>query len=96
MLWDDTKLQVDYISSFDQILNVAIMNTNHISWILSVVYASPQTQGRESMWNFLKALGSHVFPSWLIVGDWNQVLRAGEKSSGAKVRQYLVNKFGKC
>lgn len=39
----------EYVSILDQILNVAIIDNNNMSWILSVVYAPKGTDPKAAM-----------------------------------------------
>lgn len=53
MLWDDCKIDLEVVSLHDQIITVAVKNGNLIKWMFSIVYASPKTNFRNLLRDYL-------------------------------------------
>ncbi|XP_059437358.1 uncharacterized protein LOC132170396 [Corylus avellana] len=51
-------------------------------WLFSGVYAPPNGQRRSEFWHCLESLGNSFGGAWLLLGDFNSILSASEKSGG--------------
>lgn len=65
------------------------------TWLLTVVYALPHACFREELWRYVEALGQMVNISWLLIGDFNQVLYLGEKIGGKPVSTCKAQRLGR-
>lgn len=85
LLWDDTILDVSILSSNDQVITVAIHGGKYVDWVFLALYASPRKCLRDALWLYLQKLGRLITMSWLLVGDFNQVLHPDEKRGGRPI-----------
>jgi len=59
-----------------------------LSWILTCVYASPQPQTREILWQKLLSLATEIQKPWLLAGDFNKTVSIEERNhGGAEIEQ---------
>lgn len=67
------------------------------SWFISIVYASIDFQTRIDLWDqlsyFYDNLISREGMSWLVGGDFNEILIVGEKFGGSRINPYRSNLF---
>jgi hypothetical protein len=54
----------------------------HCPWLFSGIYAPPNSQSRDIFWFELSAMGNSFGGAWLLLGDFNSILSAAEKSGG--------------
>lgn len=74
---------VQIMASDPQFIHAKIVEDNGFSWFFTAIYGSPNVHARLSLWNQLQHIGSNLLSPWLLVGDFNAVLFAHERSSGA-------------
>ncbi|GAU31363.1 hypothetical protein TSUD_19080 [Trifolium subterraneum] len=55
------------------------------SWLLTVVYASPRENERSDTWIKLLDISRTIQESWLMMGDFNEIMSIDEKKGGAPV-----------
>ncbi|KAJ7971829.1 Endonuclease/exonuclease/phosphatase [Quillaja saponaria] len=102
LLWHSQIVQLQVLSSFDQVINVLISDTTGFDWVLSAVYAKPSLAGRHVLWNFLNGCGFCASHPWLLLGDFNDIVSAEESFNPLIVnrsnhflswinRNYLIN-----
>ena len=75
MLWNSNRVEVSILSSTEQEIHaiVKVLNSN-LSWLFTVVYASPRTAERHILWeNLNKVAELHNMP-WVLAGDFNEPL----------------------
>ena len=48
------------------------------SWVCSAIYASPIPSNREFLWGYLQNLMDSISISWLVVGNFNEILASAE------------------
>ncbi|KAJ7949855.1 reverse transcriptase [Quillaja saponaria] len=81
LLWHSQIVQLQVLSSSDQVINVLIFDTTGFDWVLSAVYAKPSLAGRHVLWNFLDGCGFYASHPWLLLGDFNDTVSAEESSN---------------
>jgi hypothetical protein len=57
---------------------------SYCPWLFSEIYAPHSSQRREIFWFVLSSLGNSYGGAWLLLGDFNSILSAAEKSGGRK------------
>lgn len=67
ILWDRTQLDVETISIDEQVINVLVWGHNKIPWLLTDLYASPNSVFRFDLWAYLTRLGQMVNLHWLLI-----------------------------
>ncbi|GMI69903.1 hypothetical protein HRI_000659600 [Hibiscus trionum] len=63
------------------------------TWRFKGFYGNPITSQRSHSWNFLRSLNTDPSMSWLVAGDFNEVLYANEKTGGRVRSQQQMNSF---
>jgi hypothetical protein len=66
---------------------------SHCPWLLSGIYAPRTSQRKEIFWFVLSSLGNSFGGAWLLMGDFNSILSAAEKSGGHKFRSSSHGNF---
>ncbi|XP_061367124.1 uncharacterized protein LOC133310245 [Gastrolobium bilobum] len=59
----------------------------------TAIYASPQVNNRQVLWEELKHIGRNMNESWLLTGDFNEIALASEKRGGGPVDVNRCNLF---
>ena len=86
LLWNSDRVTVMQLASMEQEIHVEVkVLPSNLSWILSVVYASPRIVERQVLWeNLAKVAELHSKP-WIIAGDFNEPLVEADKFGGRLV-----------
>lgn len=53
-----------------------------VTWRMTLFYGHPVTHQRNATWELLKRLNDQMELPWICVGDFNEILKKGEASSG--------------
>ncbi|KAF5463276.1 hypothetical protein F2P56_019199 [Juglans regia] len=83
LLWDvEIDLSVINYSSnhVDAVIKDLRLRKGH--WFLTALYGFPETHLRHQSWSLLKSLCRAPDEPWLVLGDFNELLSAHEKSGG--------------
>lgn len=56
--------------------------------MLTAMYAHPCIAKREKLWDYLSFVGANHNMPWLIVGDFNEMLRFEDKLGGASLCRF--------
>lgn len=89
LMWKEGEIGVELEVAHKQFLHMKIRLGNGRRWALTAVYASPQASYWQNLWIELDAL--EVRGPWLLIGDFNCVLRAEERSSSSAVSSSLCS-----
>lgn len=60
-------------------------NTWTFSPFLTIIYAHNQIMNRKQLWNDITRLSRNINGHWICVGDFNNVLRVGDRIDGDEV-----------
>lgn len=63
------------------------------TWLLTVVYASPNYQIREKLWQHIIELEYVINFPWVVIGDVNQPLETKDKRGGRPINMKLAEKL---
>lgn len=94
LLWKSSMVQVEVLSLTEQEIHVLLqVQSLPSSWLLSAIYDSPKFKNMCIMWENLKTISDHHDLSWILIGDFNEVLDESEKFGGnslsvRKFREY--------
>lgn len=81
LLWNDNSISIQIIAHSGQSITALVqLGTNW--WLLTVVYANLCPGHRESFRAYFDGLAQASKLSWLILGDFNDIVCADEKSGG--------------
>lgn len=92
-LWDTADIKIRVLSHTAQVLNIAILERDTPSSLISLIYASPQGSMREKFYHYVEDMASYVNLPWLLVGDFNQVIRQEDKRGGRPVGGVEVDRL---
>lgn len=82
-LWRTSIWRVDILKHSNQFLHLKVGWKREAEWCLTVVYGKPQIQARRVLWDDLREIHIGMDNSWAIVGDFNAILAANERSGGS-------------
>lgn len=80
VLWDDSRIKVVPLEVDKSFIYAMVTLKNGMKWTLVVVYESPRAAVRRHMWAKLKEPIDK--DPWLVMGDFDCVLRGEERSLG--------------
>lgn len=80
LLWKD-GVDISVLTSSANVIDTKV-NFKKKSSDISFVYGAPQQENRAAFWNFMAGLGETKSSSWLITGDFNDILDNNEKVGG--------------
>ncbi|KAF7131796.1 hypothetical protein RHSIM_Rhsim09G0065000 [Rhododendron simsii] len=93
-LWwnKDISVEVDF-SNKNLVHTVLYDKAESSSWAATFVYGCPSCAGKEKVWNELRGIANSEILPWLCIGDFNQVLNAGDKFGGNTPDQGRIRAF---
>ncbi|GKV49249.1 hypothetical protein SLEP1_g56010 [Rubroshorea leprosula] len=79
ILWNDSKVTLDIVSTNAQAIHAIVKVRNHPSlssdtWFLSGIYGRPVYEIRTMLWQELRYLSIMISCSWILIGDFNDVI----------------------
>lgn len=88
--WNPTVMDVDRVDSSAQYIHYRVLDTQGTfqHW-LTIIYAHNQLPLRKILWN--KIHNYDQKEPWIILGDFNNVMRMGDKIGGHPVQSYEYN-----
>ncbi|WJX12066.1 hypothetical protein P8452_02605 [Trifolium repens] len=91
--WKRNKITVDVCKKGFQYIHLRVNYPNDKWWFLTPIYASPIESNRNLLWDELKDIAHHMNESWLLAGDFNDILCADEKRGGVTASRRKCNIF---
>lgn len=88
LLWDDSAINVVPVDVNRFFIHALVSLKNGLRCMLTAVYASPRGSVRRNLWAKLDMLV--IEKPWILMGDFNCVLRSEERSSGSGVFSSFV------
>lgn len=89
VLWDEEDIQVRPLYLHSQFNHLVVCSDNQQCWELTAIYASPHANLRRQLWSALDQLV--VEEAWVMIGDFNSVLKGEERSTGVGVSSAIVD-----
>ncbi|XP_074291548.1 uncharacterized protein LOC141618348 [Silene latifolia] len=97
LLWNPGSFIVDILDVSPQSIHSRItMRGNQQVFFFTLVYGYNKAAERVNLWNSLKGYCSAVQGSWLVGGDFNNVLQPNERLGGAPVSLADIKPFQDC
>lgn len=97
IIWDLLKVELDVLEITAQVIHcLATCKVTSYTFHISFMYALHTTVTRRPLWNNIMEFGSKVALPWMIVGDFNNMLKSDERSNGVEVTPYEVKDFTNC
>lgn len=82
-LWDVQSWKVSILNSSPQWVHLSVSWKRQESWLITVVYASPNLARRAQLWDDLSQLAETIDQPWSVLGDFNAILTDEERRGGA-------------
>lgn len=82
-LWDANSWKVEVIESSNQFIHLQVSWKGHITWFVTVVYASTRVVRRQELWDDLSRLANTMDGPWVVLGDFNAILADHERRAGS-------------
>lgn len=60
-----------------------------VSWLCNAIYASLVPSVRELLWSYVTSFSDNVDSPWLLISDFNKILRSYEVKGGVFSRHLL-------
>lgn len=94
VLWNADLINVTEMRISEQEIHCLIqVSPTKPFWLLSAIYASRHYQLRDMLWNSLINLHINNDLSWLIGGDFNEILESRDKFGGLPINNNRADKF---
>ncbi|KAI9128591.1 hypothetical protein K1719_000074 [Acacia pycnantha] len=61
--------------------------------LFTAIYAQPNEQRRERIWEMLQGLAGEIGEPWMLVGDFNEIRSPTEQRGGGRINEVRCNKF---
>lgn len=94
--WKRRQISIDVVSTSKYCVLLKVNPRSPNPWLLAVLYGSPQERLRDELWTELRAIHAANDLPWCVIGNFNSVLHAYEKSGGAEFNRRVGQKFGDC
>ncbi|KAI9124952.1 hypothetical protein K1719_003568 [Acacia pycnantha] len=92
ILWEIDDLSVDVRILDEQFIHCKL-RFGREEMIFTAVYASPNEQRRNRIWETLQIIASEVVEPWMLVGDFNEIRTPLEQRGGGRVSEVRCRKF---
>lgn len=97
ILWDDTNIQIEYITSNTQFIHCRIVDRRTpAERFITFVYGEPSQHKRTGLWEALTNLAPSILSPWLVIGDFNTFLNEDDKLGGIRPSIPAMQSFGEC
>ncbi|XP_022891840.1 uncharacterized protein LOC111406687 [Olea europaea var. sylvestris] len=97
ILWNPSKVFLDVMEVHPEIIHCkATCKVTSYSFLVSFVYGFHTVVNRRPLWNNIMEFNANVSSPWLILGDYNNVLKFDEKCNGADVTPYKIKDLINC
>ncbi|PNX90274.1 hypothetical protein L195_g046397, partial [Trifolium pratense] len=83
--WKKSVADINCIHSDFQFLHTRLVINGRQQFLFTAIYASPVEENRQDMWAKITNIANTVQESWLLAGDFNDIMNQEEKQGGALV-----------
>lgn len=91
-MWKHTMV-CQVVGSSQNHIDVAVKESNNVSWRLSCYYGFPERERRQEAWDFLRSLATNSQAPWCVIGDFNDILYSYDKKGRHPHPQRYMNGF---
>ncbi|KAI9100326.1 hypothetical protein K1719_024544 [Acacia pycnantha] len=92
LLWEMEELVVDVKIMDEQFIHCQL-NLGGEVMLFTAVYAHPNEQRRNRIWDILHSLACEIEEPWMMVGDFNEIRSPLEQKGGGRINEVRCNKF---
>lgn len=80
--WVSSRVSVIILEENRQFFHLQCQIDQSSPFLLTVVYAIPHSNHREILWANIQRLSKQISSPWCVLGDFNDILSAGERIGG--------------
>ncbi|XP_028799172.1 uncharacterized protein LOC114754555 [Neltuma alba] len=91
--WKSAQIQISIIEQDRQFFHVLCEIPDRQTFMMTVVYVSPNIESRTQIWEKLKIISSSSSLPWIVMGDFNDILEATDRTGGARICHNRINWF---
>ncbi|KAI9124663.1 hypothetical protein K1719_004585 [Acacia pycnantha] len=91
--WKETEISISIIMTNRQYLHMRCSLNGGPPFYLTALYAIPIQRFKEELWYDLQKLANSPMTPWAVIGDYNDILSADERTGGASVNFSRINLF---
>ncbi|KAI9081684.1 hypothetical protein K1719_036338, partial [Acacia pycnantha] len=92
-VWKKDHISVDVLRRERQFIHFRCSVPGKGVFFLTFVYAIPRSELKQSLWQELLSLSSSMSGSWVLAGDFNDILSADERTGGVGVNFSRIDLF---
>ena len=98
LLWNESpSFKVEIITHSEYSIHALMkVSSPSLSFLLTIVYASPNFNKHKYFWDYLQNLANVVSLQWVLLGDFNDMLSDDEKMGGLPVNRNRIIAFRNC
>ncbi|XP_050915875.1 uncharacterized protein LOC127130968 [Lathyrus oleraceus] len=86
LLWNKAEVIIRMIQVHEQFLHFEVYGIdNSFRYVATMIYAFNQVEHRKTLWSKLESLGSSMDRPWVVIGDFNNVLKEEDRIGGQPV-----------
>jgi len=91
--WKEEVIRVDVLDIHFQFLHLMVTLQNGKIFCFTPIYASPQEEMRNDLWNKLHNISRTMIGEWLLAGDFNDIAHPIEEKGAMPAQQRKCDKF---
>nr|XP_016498778.1 PREDICTED: uncharacterized protein LOC107817461 [Nicotiana tabacum] len=93
-MWNPNKLDFKLISMTNQVIHGAVKSSNiPVEFYFSAIYGQHTMEDRRSLWLHLRDIANGIQGPWLVMGDFNTILRPEDRVNGNVVTDAEARDF---
>ncbi|GLT30193.1 hypothetical protein SLA2020_050080 [Shorea laevis] len=82
LFWRSSSVCLEVLHSSPQLIHCSI-SQQQVAYLATFVYVQPHAAQKDLFWNQLNDLAQHITNSWVVMGDFNDILTVDEVSPRA-------------
>ncbi|XP_058746346.1 uncharacterized protein LOC131619245 [Vicia villosa] len=88
LLWKPNTMHIRVVNVSDQYIHVEVCTLDRIiQYAATIIYTFNQLEKRKLLWKRIEALSMNVNSSWIVIGDFNNVLISQDRIGGNNVTE---------
>lgn len=91
--WKKEHLTINLCKKDTQYIHLQIQTQAGNSWFFITIYVSPDEVNISVLWEDLKSLANNVHDTWMLVGNFNDIISITEKKGGVIASSRKCNLF---
>lgn len=97
VIWNPDTVDLSLVLKHPQVIHCRIhCKISSHEFCISFIYAANALIHRREVWSSLTDFGNSLDKPWIVLGDFNNVLKSGERFNGRVVTQYEIKDFVNC